>query len=105
MQASFRLHDILAGRLTITLSRVLLLILFVTLVTIEQSPSAYATNLTVQTKSGAVQGLNVGAVNQWRGIPYAVAPVEGFTVEGPNSTCTWSGCPRWLRVLFTLHSA
>jgi hypothetical protein len=64
MQASFPSHDLIdSGRSAITLSRILPLILFLTLVTIVQASPTYATDLIVQTKSGAVQGVNVGSVN------------------------------------------
>jgi para-nitrobenzyl esterase len=91
MQASFPSHDLISGRLTITLSRVLLLILFLTLVTVEQSSPTYATDLIVQTKSGAVQGVNVGSVNQWRGIPYAAPPVGNRRWKPPTPPAAWVG--------------
>jgi hypothetical protein len=37
--------------------------------------SSVADTLVIQTKSGAVRGVNIGSVNQWRGIPYAAPPV------------------------------
>jgi hypothetical protein len=65
---------------------------------------AAASNLVVQTKSGAIQGVNFGSVNQWRGIPYATAPVGNLRWRVPDSTYTLDGHPRWLSQLCAVSS-
>jgi hypothetical protein len=62
--------------------------LFILSMVMQNQYLAAASNLVVQTKSGAIQGVNFGSVNQWRGIPYATAPVGNLRWRVPDSTYT-----------------
>jgi len=65
--------------------------LFVLIAVTQNSSIADASNLIVQTNSGAVQGVNVGSVNQWRGIPYAAPPVGNLRWKPPIPPAPWAG--------------
>jgi para-nitrobenzyl esterase len=57
----------------------------------QNSSVANASKLIVQTKFGAIQGVNVGSVNQWRGIPYAAPPVGNLRWKPPIPSAPWTG--------------
>src|ERR1700756_1613132 len=75
----------------ISARRVLWFGLFVSIMVTQNASVADASNLVVQTKSGAVQGVNVGSVNQWRGIPYAAPPVGNLRWKPPSPLAPWAG--------------
>src|SRR5262249_45174363 len=50
--------------------------------------------LTGQTNGGGVRGINKGAVNEWRGIPYAAPPVGANRWRPPQPVTPWKGIRR-----------
>ena len=50
-----------------------------------------SSGLVVQTTAGTVSGVGVGAEAQWRGIPYAAAPVGALRWRPPAAVRPWSG--------------
>ena len=44
-----------------------------------------------RTTSGVVQGVHVGGVHAFLGIPYAAAPVESLFMRAPQPAASWSG--------------
>lgn len=75
----------------ISARRVLWFGLFVSIMVTQNASVADTSNLVVQTKSGAVQGVNVGSVNQWRGIPYAAPPLGELRWRPPTPPASWAG--------------
>src|ERR1700746_1561038 len=88
----------------ISVRRVLWFGLFISIMVTQNASVADASNLVVQTKSGAIQGVNFGSVNQWRGIPYATAPVGKLRWRVPGFTYTLDGHPRWVSQLCAVSS-
>jgi para-nitrobenzyl esterase len=79
------------SRSRISACRVLWFGLFVLTMVAQDWSVADASNLVVQTKSGPVEGVNIGSANQWRGIPYATAPLGGLRWKAPTPHAPWTG--------------
>ena len=60
----------------------------------QSSTQLYALNIkstVAQTESGAVQGVVVGNLIAFRGIPYAEPPVENLRWQPPHPPLNWTG--------------
>jgi para-nitrobenzyl esterase len=55
------------------------------------SAAGASSGLVVQTKNGAVRGVLVGAVKEWRGVPYAAPPIGRLRWQPPAPMAPWSG--------------
>lgn len=69
----------------------LLTILGLTVAGLLTPAAADGDTLLVHVTGGAVQGVNLGAVSEWRGVPYAAPPVGNLRWRPPAPVPSWSG--------------
>src|SRR6266516_2729510 len=68
-----------------------ILFVFVLTAVVPSQAAAAGDPLTVHTKAGAVRGIRVGSVNEWRGVPYAAPPLGARRWRPPHPVAHWSG--------------
>src|SRR4051794_16117009 len=71
--------------------RVLLAGLFLFACSCVAAVPAFATGPVVVTASGALEGVTTASGRDWRGIPYAAAPIGARRFRPPVPAVSWSG--------------